>query len=95
MAYLRFPPYLQVAFCYYSPMKPSQSSYYRKQRDAAMWSEFDRTAIRLALPLSSALTEAAREWVETHRGDPTVIPELDAPSRMKTLPPGTRDPFGP
>ena len=39
--------------------------------DRIMWDRFDRLARRLGHSVSGALAEAAREWEEKHRIDPT------------------------
>lgn len=58
-----------------------------------MWSAFDHLAGRLRLPISAAITEAAREWVTNHENDPA--PETVFKPRRGDLPPGTPDPFPP
>lgn len=69
----------------------NRNGYYRKDRDLVMWGQFDALAARLQTPISSALTEAAREWVANHSADPSPVREVK-PSR-RSLPPETPDPF--
>lgn len=54
--------------------------YYRKDKDFFMWRAFDELVIRLRTNKSAAITEAAREWVETHKDDPTPLKGDDVPS---------------
>lgn len=51
--------------------KPKNHGYYRKDRDFFLWQAFDELVIRLRTNKSAALTEAAREWVQAHKDDPT------------------------
>lgn len=59
-----------------------------------MWAQFDTIAGRKGLPVSSAITEAAREYVDAHKDDP--LPSVEVKDRKR--PPGwvaPPDPFPP
>jgi hypothetical protein len=57
--------------------KVNRYTYYRKDRDLVMWGHFDTLVFRLRTTTSSALTEAAREYLAAHKDDPT--PEAPVP----------------
>jgi len=63
--------------------------YYRKPRDHVMWGRAEATARRLQMPVSSMLTEAVREWLDRHQGDPT--PRVEVKPNPRAL--DALDPF--
>lgn len=59
----------------------NNKGYYRKPRDHAMWGEFDLLAHRLRTNTSSLLAEAAREYLERHKGERAPEPPLPPDKR--------------
>lgn len=63
----------------------NNKGYYRKPRDHAMWGEFDLLAHHLHTNTSSLLAEAAREYLERHKGERVPAPLPPEDRRKKTI----------